>query len=254
LITAKRLWLFLDYDGTLADFEPTPATIRPDPTLAALLESLVRLPGLRLASVSGRRLADLRVLLPVPGMWLAGTYGAEWWMPDGTLVKHLDKDDKDNIRPTLDVIKSEWETLIAPEPRFYLEDKGVSLALHGKQVEDHQALTTLTAARRVIESLPRPGLRILGGEKFLEAAPAGIDKGRAVQYLLETAAPWPGADLAYVGDDDKDEVAFATVRNLGGANILVSKTEHPTKADYLLETPQHTRQWLERLARGRGGA
>ena len=43
LAGVKRLWLFLDYDGTLAEFAPTPEHILPDPALIKLLSEC--LPG-----------------------------------------------------------------------------------------------------------------------------------------------------------------------------------------------------------------
>jgi trehalose 6-phosphate phosphatase len=248
MIQAKRVWLFLDYDGTLADFEPTPAVINPDPALAILLTHLTGCPGLRLAVISGRQLVHLRALLPVAGMWLAGTYGAEWLTPQDGLIERLDKN---KIRPSLDAIKTEWEKLIAGDTRFYLEDKGLALALHAKYVEDHQAAKTLAIARQIIQRFSRPGLsHILDGHKFLEVAPVISDKSQAVKYILDTY-PWPDASLIYLGDDDKDEAAFETVRSLGGVSILVSEKRRDTNADCILESPQQVRQWLEHIVQGR---
>ena len=67
LARTERLWLFLDYDGTLADFAPTPDHVLPDPELVDLLATLARHPRIRIAVVSGRRLSHVQKLVPVPG-------------------------------------------------------------------------------------------------------------------------------------------------------------------------------------------
>lgn len=54
LAEAPCVWLFLDYDGTLADFAPTPEHVNPDPDVVELLRSLSQDPRLRVAVVSGR--------------------------------------------------------------------------------------------------------------------------------------------------------------------------------------------------------
>ena len=71
LAQAARLWLFLDYDGTLADFAPTPEHVNPDPEVVDLIGRLQREPGFRVAVVSGRRLSHVQELVPVPGVLLA---------------------------------------------------------------------------------------------------------------------------------------------------------------------------------------
>ena len=80
-LQAKYLWLFLDYDGTLADFAPTPDHIVPDPVVIQLLERLAKIPSVRVTVISGRRLKDIQTLLPVKGIFKAGTYGIELIQP-----------------------------------------------------------------------------------------------------------------------------------------------------------------------------
>ena len=63
---AGCLWLFLDYDGTLANFAATPAQIEPDLRITQLLERLSRDARKRLAIISGRKLDDIRALLLYP--------------------------------------------------------------------------------------------------------------------------------------------------------------------------------------------
>lgn len=248
---ARRLWLFLDYDGTLADFAPTPDHVFPDAEVVDLVIRLAQLPGVRVAVVSGRRLAHVRKLIPVPGVLLAGTYGVELQLPDG---QRVDRAHFDQVRPILDSVKPQWAQLIDDRPGYFLEDKGWSLALHARSADDSDADTVLTRGRDIAEQAAQkaePGLfRILGGHKFLELGPALGHKGRTVEYLLDTY-PWSDALILYLGDDDKDEEAFGVVQARNGIAIVVSEQPKPTQADCRLRRPQETRLWLTQLADGR---
>ena len=84
VLAAPRIRLFLDYDGTLAEFAPTPDIIEPDPELADLVTRVAAHPRILASVVSGRRLEHVEELLPVPGILKAGTYGVEMTLPDGT--------------------------------------------------------------------------------------------------------------------------------------------------------------------------
>ena len=167
---ADKLRLFLDYDGTLAEFSPTPDEIYPDPELIKLLDRLNNHQRLQVAIISGRRLSHIRKLIPIQGILLAGTYGIEILDSSGTQIDRLDFDE---IRPTLDRIRPLWQALIEPYREFYLEDKGWTLALHAKFVEGETAKETIHRCRSVVEqmNLPEDLFRVLGGHKFLEVAP-----------------------------------------------------------------------------------
>lgn len=247
LARARRLWLFLDYDGTLADFAPTPEHVSPNPVIIALLTRLVRHPRIRVAVISGRRLSHVETLVPVPGILLAGTYGAELRTPEG---KQINRVEYDIIRPVLDALKPLWLQLIAYREDFSLEDKGWALALHARFANDDETREVLAAARRMAaeaaEGARRGLLRLLDGHKFLEIGPKLAHKGRTVEYLLGRY-PWPGALPLYVGDDDKDEEAFGAIKARGGIAILVSTEPCETKADYRLAFPQAVLCWLQTL-------
>jgi trehalose-phosphatase len=254
LARAGRVWLFLDYDGTLADFAPTPDHVEPDPEVVALLRQLVRHPRLRVAVVSGRRLRHVQALAPVPGLILAGTYGIQIQTPAGDRIDRLEFD---AIRPTLEALKPRWERLLAGREGFYLEDKGWALAVHARfasQAEAEGALAEARrAARQVLEGRPADRFRVLGGHKFLEVGPRLADKGRTVAYLWEHY-PWPGAVPLFVGDDDKDEEAFAAVQARGGWAIVVAANARETRANQRLDSPQAARQWLAALLQHLGPA
>lgn len=246
-LSKRLLWLFLDYDGTLAEFAPTPEEITPLPRVVDLLRRLASNPSVRLTVLSGRRLVDICRLLPLSGIYFAGTYGIELRTPAGELVERASYDE---IRPFLEVVKPQWVELVGNRVGFFLEDKGWSLALHARFSEEQEAEGVLALAGEILaRELPREQFRILGGHKFLEVAPLLAHKGLTVQYLWDKY-PLPGAQLLYIGDDDKDEEAFEVVHSHGGIAVKVgsgSQFALSTQADYILESPSEVNSWLETL-------
>lgn len=242
---AQHLWLFLDYDGTLADFAPTPEHIEPNPEIITLLEGLARKPNLRLTVLSGRRLDHIRLLLPLSGVFLAGTYGIELLTPTGGMIQRVEYD---AIRPALETLKPQWAQAIRGRDGFFLEDKGWALALHARFADDVEAEVVLAHVQQVASAaLLTDHFRILGGHKFLEIAPRLASKKETVAYLLDQF-PLPEPRLIYIGDDDKDEEAFPLVHAHQGIALKVrqpSQKESPTTADFFLESPADTLHWLK---------
>jgi trehalose 6-phosphate phosphatase len=241
---AGRVWLFLDYDGTLAELAPTPDHIEPIPELLDLLPRLAAHPGLRVSIVSGRRLGHVQSLLPVSDILLAGTYGVEMQTHEGERIHRVEYE---MIRPVLEALKPRWEQLLGGRAGFFLEDKGWSLAIHARHAEEQEGEEVVEAARDMAEEAAagRP-FRVLGGYKFVEIGPKLAHKGETVEHLLQKY-PWPGALPVYLGDDDKDEEAFGVIKAHGGVAILVARKPRPTLADCRLQSPQDVRRWLERL-------
>jgi len=236
--------LFLDYDGTLADFAPTPDEVNPDPELIDILTRLVKHPDIQPAIISGRRLNHVISLVPVTGLLLAGTYGIEIRTPNGNLVNRLNYSE---IRPGLDILKPVWNQLISGHKGFFLEDKDWTLAIHARFVEDQVAEKVLKTARQTAgKSIDRNIFRILGGEKFLEVGPKAANKGASIEYLMNRY-PLKGALLTYIGDDDKDEEAFAVINQHKGIAVVVSETERNTYASLRLNDPESVRKWLRSL-------
>lgn len=244
VLKAEKVSLFLDYDGTLAEFAPTPDEIFPDPDLIELLAKLNGNPKFELAIISGRRLSHIQKLVPLSGILLAGTYGLEMRLPDG---RQVDRVEYDQIRPLLDEMKPGWLQLTKDFPDLYLEDKGWSLALHAKNIEDARAEDVLRLARNQITGLGNAGsdFRVLGGENFLEIAPNLANKGVAVDFLL-AQRPYPGLPV-YIGDDDKDEEAFEIILRHQGVAIKVCETDCATRAQLRANNTWDVRQFLKSL-------
>lgn len=242
---AAKLRIFLDYDGTLAEFAETPDEIFPDPDLIELLERLKHHPRMQAVIISGRRLSHIQALVPVPGIILAGTYGIEFIDPSGARIERVDFKE---IRPTLARVKPLWLELIRPHQEIYLEDKGWSLALHAKFVDQAIADEIIRLARLILDQIAIPAelFRILGGHKFLEIAPKLANKGLAVGYFI-SRYPLEGALPIYIGDDDKDEEAFEVIIQNDGIPIKVSSKTDNTMAQLCLDSPYTVRQFLSSL-------
>ena len=183
LFNCHHLSLFLDYDGTLAGFVPTPDLIIPSPQVIALVDRLASQPRIDVTILSGRRLDQLRSLIPLKGVTRAGVYGVEMQLPSGQILRRAHYN---SVRPVLEEIRRVWIKMIAVDQGFYLEDKRWALAIHARAVSDPLATEVLLQAQQAAESLiDKAVFRIVSGNKFLEVGLQIANKGKTVAYLLE---------------------------------------------------------------------
>lgn len=208
---ANPLFL-LDYDGTLAPIAPRPEEALPHPEAAGVLRALLARHPLYV--VTGRRVADLARLLPLPGLPVVGGHGLEEGVVGGE-ARPLFPVDLDPLRPRLPAC-----------PGVRVEDKGFALALHFREAADPQGAWACLQAWLEGEAglLQRLGLEALPGKMVLELKPKGVDKGQAALRLLRRH---PGRTPVYVGDDLTDEAAFRALKGLG---LTLKVGEGPTQA------------------------
>lgn len=246
---AERVWLFLDYDGTLVEFTRTPDILKPDSSLIGLIKRLAEKKRLRLAIVSGRSLKDILVLLPVDGIYIASTYGIEILTPDG---ERIQREDYALIRPYLDRLKPHWEEIINGRKGFFLEDKGWALAVHARFAPEKEATRVISKLQQTLDQgLITNEYRLIKHPKFMEVSSAKAHKGKTVSFLLNSF-PLPEARLIYIGDDDNDAEAFETIHSFGGVAISVAQYFgyiRSTGGDFVLKSPKAVRKWLENLTR-----
>ncbi len=247
--SADRLWLFLDYDGSLCGFPKRPDLVELDQELIDLMKILSTNPRLRVAVISGRQMGSIRELLPVPGIFLAGVYGVEIQTLEGSSIK---RGDFERVRPFLRQLKPVWQRIILGQPDFFLEDKDWSLALHSKTGEQTSLKRIFSNCRQATsEGMPENLFRWFEDKKYLEIAPIQAHKGQTVKYLIDNY-PYTDSLLIYIGDDSKDEEAFEMIHSFGGVTIQVSNPDHPSRmqeADILLRSPEEVRKRLKRWVR-----
>jgi trehalose 6-phosphate phosphatase len=246
----ERAAIFLDVDGTLAPIVERAADARvPDGTVG-LLEGLAARYAL-VACVSGRAATDARRLVGVDSLTYAGSHGAELLEPgdaEATILpafaEHADR-------------VSEFAERCADDGLRALgvrsEDKGPIVALHWRGVPDEEEAHARlkTVARHAEEE----GLATHWGRKVLELRPpVPVDKGRAVEELVERAH---ARAALFAGDDRTDLDAFAALDRLdldAAVRVGVASDEGPAEiveqADLVVDGPGGFVAVLEALASG----
>lgn len=197
-----------------------------------VLRRLARGPGSHVYIMSGRRLADLRRRVKIPGVRLLGLHG---WEKRGA---RLPPEQKQFLRRAKIWLAKHLPAL----PGIRVEDKGYALAVHyrgAKQPAARCAQQVLRAARNHFQ----PDLRLLKGRSIWELLPQAIGgKGHATQRLLKGI---PDDTLPiFIGDDTSDEAAFAVLRH--GLAVHVGGGRR-TKAHFCLRDPDEVCEFLERL-------
>jgi trehalose 6-phosphate phosphatase len=225
-----RAALFLDLDGTLAPFMPRPEQVGPDARRAALLDDLSRALDGRLAVVSGRALDDLDRILEGKVSAIAAVHGLVRRGRHGV--------DQTKPHPDLDHARDVLRDLARGDKGLLFEDKGLSVALHYRNVPS-AADAVIEAAERLAQSTE---LVLQLGDMVAELRTPGQDKGKSVSAFLREA-PFDGATPVFVGDDLTDEDGFAAAARLGGYGVLVGPAR-PTQATYRLKDHNAVLDWL----------
>lgn len=235
-LTPEATALFLDLDGTLAEFQTDPAEVRLDPSLLELIRVLHQALGGALAVVSGRRIADLDRLLRPLRLPLAGQHGRE--RRDAAGHRHGVPAD-----PEIEAVRPRVAEFAASHEGVLLEDKQSSLALHYRR-----APASAGAVRAFVDGLLAgiaPSLRALEGKMVVELVGGHTDKGKAIAAFM-AERPFRGRRPVFLGDDVTDEDGFRVVNAAGGISIKIG--EGPTAARQRLPDVAAAKDWLSRLA------
>jgi trehalose 6-phosphate phosphatase len=185
--------ILLDVDGTLAPIVARPELAGVPEETRGELRRLVTRYAL-VACVSGRTGADAARLVGVDGVAYVGVHGLE-------------------LAPEAESWRGPLHEFAA-SVSWPVEDKGLAVVFHFRNVEDEEAaLAELGAVAARAAAL---GLDARFGRKVLEVRPpVSADKGTAVRALLERRAL---EQALYAGDDTTDLDAF---RGLDGLRVAV---------------------------------
>ncbi len=219
VLAPAEVGAFFDLDGTLAQIERDPTTVRPVAGVAELVHELAVHLGV-VAIVSGRPVAFLERFFDDADIQLSGLYGLEQRVGGQLLVDSAALDWLPAMSAAADSAREAFGTEV-------VEDKRYSLTVHYRGLtdafaEDVQAWAASTATET--------GLHARDAKMSVELhPPSGGNKGDVVERLV------PGLRCAaYFGDDVGDLPAFERLESMTAsgqldvsARVLVSGPETP---------------------------
>ncbi|PUZ20982.1 trehalose 6-phosphate synthase /trehalose 6-phosphatase [Chitinophaga costaii] len=236
-VHAGKRALFLDYDGTLVDFNVNREDANPDPDLYKLLNNLASDPQNQLVLISGRHHTNLEQWFGELPIDLIAEHGAWHKLQGGawTQIPGLTDQWKAEIQPIL-------ETFTDRTPGALIEEKSFSLVWHYRKVEeglgDLRANELMDTLRYYIADKP---LQLLPGDKVIEIKNVEINKGKAaLAWMKDETFDF----ILGIGDDFTDEDIFKVLP----ANAYTIKVgNYVSAARYYLRSFREVRQLLKML-------
>ena len=231
----KTRILLLDLDGTLVRIRKRPEDVRVSKKAKALLARLASLPNTTVAILSGRNVQSLRNLVDIKTIRYFGLHGAE----RGGKAARIRGEQRQALREA----KRSARQNLAELPGINVEDKGYGFTVHYRQAEP-AAIRRADQALQAIMAPRRHDLHMLHGKKVWEVLPLQIPgKGETMKRVV---ADSPAAALAYIGDDEPDEPAFAAL----AGHVTIRVGENPqTHARFFLKSPGEVLRFLTMLER-----
>jgi trehalose 6-phosphate phosphatase len=194
-----------DIDGVLAPIVANARDARvPDEALGLLAQLAGRY--LLVGAISGRGMADVDRLVPVPGIARGGNHGLEVAGPGA--AHHLVPEAEAGVAAVRAFISGLTDDALAPRG-VWMEDKGASVSLHFREAPDRAAAEAYLRDE-VAPAAAAAGLRTRGGKMILELLPdVNVDKGTALRALVRESG---ARAVMYVGDDRTDVDAWRSMR------------------------------------------
>ncbi len=134
IATVQRLFLFMDYDGTLTPIVARPAMAQLLPAQRQILMKCSRQKNVKMAIISGRELEDIKNRVGIPGIVYAGNHGLEL---EGVGVRGIHPAAIE-FRKILKKLIPCLETAFIFFPEIFVEDKKFSVSIHYRQLPEEK--------------------------------------------------------------------------------------------------------------------
>ena len=234
---AKKRIIFLDYDGTLVPFAPTPSEAKPDREIRNIIRKLSSDPKNTVVIVSGREKKDL-------DKWFS-KYSVGMVAEHGVWIKEVGKDWR-----LVEEINNSWKNVVRPILEYYtrrtpgslIEEKEYTIAWHYRRCESVLGEVRARELKEVLLQITaNTPLGIVEGKKVIEIRHVGINKGRAAREFL-SRKKWDF--VMAIGDDHTDEDLYDA---MPPEAYTIKVGYGQTRAKYNIKDVSNVRKLLKEL-------
>jgi trehalose-phosphatase len=232
IMSMNRVFLFLDYDGTLTPIVESPENAILSDDIRTLINQLKE--KYNVAVISGRGIDNIKQLVGIEDMFYAGNHGSEIWNGRKVFVSQ----DFAEVSSKLIELLSKLSKKLSHIPGILIEDKRITASIHFRKVWIKH-LGELFAIFWDETKGYEDTFRITSGKKVFEIRPLNAwNKGDAVNWIMDSY----GNNMmpVYVGDDTTDEDAFRAISG-HGLSICVGGS---LKADFHIKSQEEVQKLL----------
>jgi len=246
--TASHILLLCDYDGTL-----TPIVGRPEDAVLSAgvrqkLKALAQRPEYSVGVISGRRLAEVKSLVAIEGIYYSGNHGMEI---EGPGLKYVTPEAR-KARAVMEEMEAQLSGALENIAGVIVTNKGYSVSVHYRLVKPDKEDAIADAVKRITAPHIEKGeVRVYPMKKVWEIRPpVDWDKGKAVEFIgrnIKARLKLPQLMTVYLGDDTTDEDAFKILQRPDGWSIFVCGEKMLSAAGYFLNSVAEVEELLDRL-------
>ena len=234
---SKRI-IFLDYDGTLVNFNSDINKASPDSGLYQLLAKLSADKANEIVLISGRDHNKMEEWFGNSGVHIIAEHGV-WQKEIGgnwTSIMGLTDTWKEEIFPILN-------TYVERTPGSFIEEKSFSLVWHFRKVpKDLGDLRVSELVNNLVYLTKDKGLQLLPGNKVIEIKNIEINKGKAaLNFMFKKDYDF----IMAIGDDHTDEDIF---KALPDSAFTFKVGSSLSAARFYLRNSGDVRQFLHHLS------
>lgn len=242
--SARNVFVFSDYDGTLVPIVSRPEKAVPTETLYRLIEKAMHNDRVRFSLITGRSrdFCETHLISRYPNLNVAAEHGLFIYR-DKEWIQRSGGEDLEKVRTELMYILKMHTRNV---PGSEVEVKESTIVWHYRNANQRFARARVRMLESELRSLlSDTSLAVSHGAKILEIKPSLANKGHAVEHILENFGFNAESDLVLtIGDDTTDEDMFKAMPEYN-QSICVGRSL--TNAQFHIEEQSEVIPLLESL-------